>query len=50
MYNFILPRNYLFGDFYQLAWRDSFGTFDWMKALPVPELVLNQVKQLLALA
>jgi hypothetical protein len=33
-----------------LAWRDSFRTFDWSKALPVPELVLSQVKQLLVLA
>ncbi len=33
-----------------LAWRDSFRTFDWSKALPVPELILSQVRQLLALA
>ena len=33
----------------QLAWRDSFRTFNWIKALPVPELVLSQVRQLLAL-
>jgi hypothetical protein len=32
-----------------LAWRDSFRTFDWVKALPVPELVIRNVRQLLAL-
>ena len=32
-----------------LAWQDSFRTYDWGKALPVPALVLSQVRQLLAL-
>jgi site-specific DNA recombinase len=33
-----------------LAWQDSFRTFDWSKALAVPDLVLSQVRQLIALA
>lgn len=32
-----------------LAWRDAFRTYDWPKALPCPELVIRQVKELLAL-
>jgi len=32
-----------------LAWRDSFRTYEWEKACPVPELIVSQVKQLLAL-
>ena len=32
-----------------LAWRNSFRTFEWSKALPAPEVVISQVKQLLAL-
>jgi len=31
-----------------LAWQDSFRTYDWTKALPVPELVINQINQLLS--
>jgi len=33
-----------------LAWRDSFQIFDWTKALPVPELAMEEVRQLLSLA
>jgi len=32
-----------------LAWQYSFRTFDWSKALPVPELALGQIRQLLAI-
>jgi len=32
-----------------LAWRDSFRTYEWEKACPVPDLIISQVKQLLAL-
>jgi len=32
-----------------LAWRDSFRTFEWEKACPAPEMIINQVSQLLAL-
>jgi len=32
-----------------LAWQDSFRTFDWSEALPVPELILSQIRQLLAI-
>jgi len=32
-----------------LAWRDSFRTYEWEKALPVPEVIIAQVRQLLAL-
>jgi hypothetical protein len=31
------------------AWADAFQTFDWQKALPVPDLVVKQIGQLLAL-
>ncbi|HBK34982.1 TPA: hypothetical protein DDZ01_03230 [Candidatus Uhrbacteria bacterium] len=31
-----------------LAWRDSFRTFDWRAAFPVPELVVPQVRHLLS--
>lgn len=31
-----------------VAWRDSFRTYDWAKALPVPDLTISQVGQLLA--
>jgi len=33
----------------ELAWVDSFRTFEWEKACPAPELIINQVSQLLAL-
>jgi site-specific DNA recombinase len=32
------------------AWADAFQTFDWEKAIPVPELAVKQIGQLLALA
>lgn len=31
------------------AWQDTFRTFDWGKALPVPEVAIPQINQLLAL-
>jgi len=31
------------------AWAESFRTYDWMKALPVPELAISQIRQLLSL-
>jgi hypothetical protein len=36
-------------DYSLLAWQDSFRTFNWSKALPIPELILGQARQLLAL-
>jgi len=32
-----------------LAWRDSFRTYEWEKACPAPEVIITQVRQLLAL-
>jgi hypothetical protein len=31
------------------AWADAFKTYDWEKALPVPDLTTKQIEQLLAL-
>ncbi|OGZ29592.1 MAG: hypothetical protein A2562_03095 [Candidatus Nealsonbacteria bacterium RIFOXYD1_FULL_39_11] len=33
-----------------LAWKDSFRTYDWFKAIPVPELAMREVKELMLLA
>jgi len=42
-------NNYLFkGLFCLLVWRDSLRTFNWVEALPFPELVIKDVEQLLA--
>jgi hypothetical protein len=35
--------------FSQYTWADAFKTFDWEKALPVPDLAMKQIGQLLAL-
>jgi hypothetical protein len=35
--------------FSQYTWADAFQTFDWEKALPVPDLAVKQIEQLLAL-
>jgi len=32
-----------------LAWRDSFRTYEWEKACPAPEVIITQIRQLLAL-
>ena len=32
-----------------LAWQDAFRTYDWAKAIPVPELAIKHVNELLAL-
>jgi len=31
------------------AWADAFETYDWEKAMPVPDLAVKQIRQLLAL-
>lgn len=30
-----------------LAWKDSFRTFEWEKAIPCPEVAIPQIKHLL---
>jgi len=32
------------------AWADAFQTFDWEKAIPVPDVAVKEVGRLLALA
>lgn len=32
-----------------LSWRDAFRTFDWQKAIPDPEGVIADVKELMSL-
>jgi len=33
----------------QLAWQDSFRTFDWQKALPSLETAIKQMRELVAI-
>jgi hypothetical protein len=42
-----LPENASIEEVY--TWADAFKTFDWEKALPVPDVAVKQIEQLLAL-
>ena len=35
--------------FTRVAWQDSFRTFEWEKAVPVPEMTIKQIGELLQL-